>query len=253
MKILNKDKKIELFDSIETLLIERFQKFNKYLLIDSGIGSDISDINTHIDRMLVYNSDGDREKLALEAENLRQNIYFVLTELNPKYNAFAVMVKSIDGKPCNDLTDEGIKDVLKSVSELTHKQVTDSVDTIKKKLTDELVLYFPQQFADNSMIEYHSYMSRRAEMIIEGIINDNIEEKQSQIERINNMLLTFADPMKFFGSDNAEIAYDKQFETMCLNLTEQLNIIEPKKTTTLTFYNAFEHLKKRLSNGRQSD
>ena len=38
-----------LYDSIDELPIIRFHKYNKYMLIDSGIGSDLNDINVHID------------------------------------------------------------------------------------------------------------------------------------------------------------------------------------------------------------
>ena len=35
---------VEIFDSIDELNIRRFQKYNKYMLIDSGVGSDLQDI-----------------------------------------------------------------------------------------------------------------------------------------------------------------------------------------------------------------
>ena len=41
-----------LYDSIDELPIIRFHKYNKYMLIDSGIGSDLNDINVHIDRAI---------------------------------------------------------------------------------------------------------------------------------------------------------------------------------------------------------
>ena len=49
MKSLLINKKIvRVYDSIDEMPIINFQKYNKYLLIDSGIGSDADDIDAHI-------------------------------------------------------------------------------------------------------------------------------------------------------------------------------------------------------------
>lgn len=36
---------VELYDSIEDLPIMRFHKYNKMLLVDAGVGSDLSDFD----------------------------------------------------------------------------------------------------------------------------------------------------------------------------------------------------------------
>lgn len=41
---------IELYENIEDLPIGRFHKFNKMLLIDAGVGSDIHDFDIHIEK-----------------------------------------------------------------------------------------------------------------------------------------------------------------------------------------------------------
>lgn len=43
-------KKVEIYDAIEDLPILRFHKYNKMLLIDAGIGSDLSDFDKHIEK-----------------------------------------------------------------------------------------------------------------------------------------------------------------------------------------------------------
>lgn len=74
------------------------------------------------------------------------------------------------------------------------------------------------------------------------------EDKQSEIEEITNLLLTFAKPSIFFGPDSLEIQYDKQFESMCLMLSQKLNV-KPKTFTVLEYYNAFEYLKEQAKPG----
>ena len=51
--LINK-KTICVYDSIDELPIVNFQKYNKYLMIDSGIGSDVDDIDTHITKIAKY-------------------------------------------------------------------------------------------------------------------------------------------------------------------------------------------------------
>ena len=42
---------VELYDGIDTLPVLRFHAFNKMMLIDSGIGSDLSDFDAHAERV----------------------------------------------------------------------------------------------------------------------------------------------------------------------------------------------------------
>ena len=56
--------------------------------------------------------------------------------------------------------------------------------------------------------------------------------------------------MSFHGNDSMEINYDKQFESMCLMLSQHLNV-KPKTFTVLEYYNAFEFLKKQLKPQKQ--
>ena len=45
---------VEIFDAIDEMPIQRFQKYNKYMLIDSGVGSDLQDILDHVERAKIY-------------------------------------------------------------------------------------------------------------------------------------------------------------------------------------------------------
>ena len=66
--------KLEIFDSIDELNIRRFQKYNKYMLIDSGVGSDLQDIIDHIEKAKIYIKSN--PNLAyIELDNLKQAMY----------------------------------------------------------------------------------------------------------------------------------------------------------------------------------
>lgn len=110
MKSLLINKKIvRVYDSIDEMPIINFQKYNKYLLIDSGIGSDADDIDAHIVKIAKYIKSNNNRKALQELQNMRQNIYMVNSEISPKYLAFAALIYSIDGKKVDDLSDDGLK------------------------------------------------------------------------------------------------------------------------------------------------
>lgn len=53
-KIVLAKHKVELYDSIDELPIVRFHKYNKMLLIDAGVGSDLSDWDAHMEKVVRY-------------------------------------------------------------------------------------------------------------------------------------------------------------------------------------------------------
>lgn len=234
--------KLEIYDSIDELPVVRFHKYNKYLLIDSGVGSDLNDVNNHIERAMVF-CKTNPDNAIKELHNLRQSIHLIMSGINTKHMAFCTLVKSIDGKEFTDLSDDGIQELLKRLETISHKDVTATTEAVKKKIDSELSIYFPGTFEDSTIKEYFDQLRRRTMLILESIITG--ENKQKEIEDLTDYLLSFTPPMTFSGFESMEIQYDKQFENMCLLLSQKLNI-DPKKTTVLEYYNSFEFLKKQM-------
>ena len=221
-KVKLKCGEIEVYDSIEELPIKRFHKYNKMLLIDSGIGSDLTAFDKHISRILVYLKKGQNDLISQELTNLRQGIYFIQSEINPRLLAFSALVASIDGKPCDDISDDGLKRTASILSDATVKEVADTMDEAKKKIDNELEHYFPAIFDDATIKEFYDELKCRTIAILDSIIHGT--DNDTEIERITDGLITYSKPKSFGGSDNAEIAYDKQFEKMCLMLSQHLHI-----------------------------
>lgn len=236
---------IEIYDSIDSLPVSRFHKYNKMLLVDAGIGSDLADFDSHVERAIRF-CKTKPDLAATELENLRQNVYFIQSELSPKHLAFCVLIKSVDGKECDDISDESLKKLHESISDVTHFELTTELESVKKKIDEELNTYFPKVFDDSTVKEYYDQLRRRTMTMLDAIITG--EDKQAEIEEITNLLLTFAKPSIFFGPDSLEIQYDKQFESMCLMLSQKLNV-KPKTFTVLEYYNAFEYLKEQAKPG----
>lgn len=240
--IVNK-KVVRVYDSIDEMPIVNFQKYNKYLLIDSGIGSDADDIDAHITRVAKFIKSNNAKKALQELQNMRQNMYMVNSEISPKYLAFAALIYSVDGKEVNDLSDDGLKKLLQDLKDIKHSKVIDFLLWLKKKVTSELETYFPGDFVNPKEKEAYDKLKNRTLLVLDSIINDT--DNTEQIELIDTMMLNMHTPKVFIGSESVEIKYDKQFESTCL-LIAQKTSMDAKKMTVLQFYNAVDNIKQQL-------
>ena len=125
--------KVEMYDSIDELPIERFHKYQKMLLIDSGIGADIKAFDERTEKARRFIMDGKADKAQQELDNLRQAVFFIQNGINPKHRAFAALVTKIDGKECADLSDDALARVTELLKDATEKDLTARLDAVKKK------------------------------------------------------------------------------------------------------------------------
>lgn len=234
-------KVIRLYDSIDEMPIINFQKYNKYLLIDSGIGSDVNDIDAHIVKVAKFIKTNNAKKAMQELQNMRQSLYMVNSEISPKYLAFATLIQSIDGKEVTDLSDDNLKALLKEIEQMRHSKLLNFLVWLKKKVSTELEAYFPGYFSNAKEKEAYDKLKARTQLVLEAIIND-IDNKE-RIDAIDSLMFGMYSPKSFVGSDSVEVSYDKQFETTCLLIAQKINL-DAKKMTVLQFYNALDTIKK---------
>ena len=127
--------KVVIYDSIDELPMARFHKYSKMLLVDAGVGSDINDFDAHIERVTRYIRNGDNESGAKELENLRQCVYLILSEQSVRDLSLACLVAEIDGKKRDDLSDDGLKEVVRLLGGTPRKDFNELLDEVKKKST----------------------------------------------------------------------------------------------------------------------
>jgi hypothetical protein len=112
-------------------------------------------------------------------------------------------------------------------------------------------MYFPKSFDDASVKEYYDRLKKHTLLMLDSIINGDDSDKSEEIEKITTLLITYSKPQSFNGSDSVEIAYDKQFENMCLLISQHLHV-NAKNFTVLEYYNAFEYIKQIKSTNNKS-
>ena len=200
--------KVVLYDSIDTMPIVRYHKHNKLMLIDAGIGSTIADFDTHLTKIAIYLRDKKQSEAQTEIENIRQNVYFMQNGIDPRYMSFAVLVKSIDGKEMDDISDDHLKKVCEMLSGAPYKDVADLHESVKKKIDEELSVYFPGAMDDAVTKEHYDNLKRRTLCVLEGIINGETPELEERIEELTKLLYYSVKPKRFAGEGNAEVEYD---------------------------------------------
>ena len=243
---------VEFYDTIEELPIVRFHKYQKLLLVDAGIGSDIAAFDQRIEKTRRFLMAGKPEQAQQELENMRQCVFLIQSGVNPKHRAFAALVTKIDGQDCTDIGDDALAAITEKLNDVPESELTDQLEAVKKKIDGELTLYFPALFNDSDVKEYYDLLRKRTLEILNGIMAGVDDPAGAEIvDKLTTALITYSNPKMFTGSDGVEIQFERQFENLCLVLSEQLHV-EPKKYSVLEFYNAFDFVKERAKQAERA-
>lgn len=242
---------VVLYDNIEEMPITRWHKYQKYAIIEGGIGGDLTTVDAHISRVSAFIRKGDKEKAYTELENLRQSIFFVQNEVNPQFLSCACLIAEIDGKPRNDLSEDGLKATIDILADVPTNIFTALIEVVKKKMEAEVAAFFPTiQGASSREKEYYDLMRKHTLLVLQGIQSD--KQDKEQLSKVTDDLITTYAPTNFNGANNFEIDFDKQFERMCIVLAQNTGI-NPKQCSVMEFYNAYEVFKeqsKKAKHGR---
>lgn len=235
-----KGHRVVLHDDIDSMPVARFRLFNKYLLMDAGIGSDLDAFDARIARAVAMCRTGRPEEAEQELMNLRQTVRMILSCVSPREMAFATLVVSVDGRRCDDLSDEGLKSVMELLSDASRKDVASETGASKKKIDMELRLYFPGTFDTSDTKAWHDALRRWTSLVLEDVANGTDTHAQ-ETGMIGQRLIAWDRPMRFDGPDGLEVRNDREFEDMCVCLAKELNV-NPKRMTVMEFYNAYEYI-----------
>ena len=231
--------KVVMYDSIEELPIVRFQKYNKMLLLDAGLGSDVKALDGHLARVSEYIKAGDLANASAEIDNLRQTLFNVQNGLTPHFMSLIPLMAEVDGEPLTDLSDENIHAVYDRLKDVTMKAYEGAASGVKKKIEEELKAYFNQGGESASSKEYYELMRRRALLQLDEIAQGS--DHGEEIREIESQMVRHDKPRAFQGQRNAEVLYDKNFVGCCIAIAQNLNM-DAKAMTVMEYYRALEVL-----------
>ena len=125
--------KVQMYDSIDEMPICRYHMFTQLMVLYSGLGSTMGDIENKLRELMKY-IQTDKAKAQKELENLYQCITIINRGVNLPSQAMASLVYSIDGERCDDLTSEGLARTAKKLEQMKQGDLRDILQGVKKKL-----------------------------------------------------------------------------------------------------------------------
>jgi hypothetical protein len=232
--------KLDLYDGIDEMPIGRFHRFNRNLMVDAGVGSDLTAVDSHIVKAMAFMKAGKNDAAAGELENLRKAVLLIHEGLSPAFSAFACLVASVDGRSTEGWSESELDSLAEELKDLPVRELRSETGEVKKKIDAELALYFPSVFGNQRTAEWYQCLKRiglnKLRELVEGI------ERREQVEADESKMLDMMAPRVFSGSAGVEVEYDREYENMSLAMTQQLHV-DVKGMTVLEYYNAYEFLR----------
>ena len=122
---------VELYDDIENMPSGIYAKFNKYMLLESAIGSSFEDFTSkHLASLYPLIQNNKKEEAITQLNNLRQLFFQMVNEVSVEHMAFACLIYSINGKEIKDYSESNLKRIVNQIRDLGLTQ-----GIVKKKHT----------------------------------------------------------------------------------------------------------------------
>jgi hypothetical protein len=127
--------KFVFYDDEETMPMALYQKFQKYLMKDGGVGSTLTDFDSHMKKVYQLLQKKMVEEAATELENTRIGVFSALEEVNYTHLSTACCVKSVNGQDWEDYSESGLAELVKLMSKAgyTHGMAKKLSSEVKKK------------------------------------------------------------------------------------------------------------------------
>lgn len=244
---------VKLHDSIETMPIDVFHRFNLFVSIDAGIGGTIEDVDRRLFRAREFMRHNQKDNAVAELDNMRQALAFVIENNNPEFLSFAALIHSIDDKRIQVSDESECREALAMLAKkgITVGTIRRALEDVKKKIDAEMALYFPQQQESAREKEHFLRLKERAMLILDKVLGHEVE--QASIDKVDAFLLQATKPQRFWGSDGKEARTIVNFQDICISLSQHVPK-DPHKMSVLEFFRTLEIVKKRIKQaerGRQ--
>ena len=126
---------VTIYQSIQELPERRHQEFQYYLLQETGIGSTVTAVEQHFERLASFITHNMQQEAADELANLHYNFSFALERFSPASLAFGCLVAAVDEVATDDLSEEGLQQLVTRLSTygLSAGHVEELNSFVKKK------------------------------------------------------------------------------------------------------------------------
>ena len=101
-------------------------------MIQSAVGSNISEFDSHFEAVIEFLTHDKKDKAIAELKNTRLLFWHVLNEDDPSHLAFCCMVHSIDGEEIKDYSETSLEKIMKRLSNMGLTQKIVAEQAVKK-------------------------------------------------------------------------------------------------------------------------
>lgn len=242
---------ITLYRSADELPVMRYARFQKYLLMEAGVGADLESIGGHFAKLFEFQGLGMLAESQEETKNLYYNFYSILEEIHFPGLAFVCLVHNIDEWQLQDTSEESLKKCLQKLDAigLTQGDILAYIEDFKKKVHRELMYHCPAYFNDEDTLQFYSNVKAKIAALIAEMEGEDVELRLAQLDRF---FAEQAAPHVFDSAsmENAAVSLDRNFETLC-TILESNGVTGPQHLTTLQFYSRLDYFKRQaLENKR---
>lgn len=109
---------IKLYNDISQLPAERYKDFQKYQLMDSGLGSDMSSVDDRFSSLFKHLHRSNTADALKEVENLYFNHYLIIKGINMGHLSFGCLIYSINDDEITDYSEDALRINIKRASDL---------------------------------------------------------------------------------------------------------------------------------------
>ena len=236
---------VEYYDSIEDAPYFRFVQFGSGVLIDSGAGSDIDDIDKKLNKIIAKVKTDQKDEAIAELYNLRQGFQFVITGLSPKMLAFATLVKSIDGVECSDMTENGLNEVVKLLSNESKSVLYSIIARVKEKIFGEVAAFEGKQNIE--VMRFYELLNEDTKAAIADMINGTNTANETKTK-----ILAYGDPVKLFGKQGVGSSNEKAYLDLNLAVSKHFGK-DLAQMTTKEALHAIKELKRQAKEAKRNN
>tara|TARA_R110000744_G_scaffold179347_4_gene298360 strand:- start:6176 stop:6583 length:408 start_codon:yes stop_codon:yes gene_type:complete len=107
---------LEFYESIDVLPMQRFNAFNKYVMLDAELGATVFDFDKIITRVIEFVDKDMKVEAQKELLNIRIVYNNILNHNDVRGLAFASLIRAINGKEIEDFSQASLNDILIKLS-----------------------------------------------------------------------------------------------------------------------------------------
>lgn len=236
---------LELYDSILETNAGRFQLYNSNVMLDAGVGGDLSGVEARIDaiaRMIQANRKNDA---LTELANMRESIRFVVGHASPELRSFVVLIRKINGRRIrlSDLTEDGIERIREEInrSDIPMSKIRGFLKTVKAKFAAEFELLFQAHKTDPNVLEMFGALKTRTLLALENI-RSPVEGLAEKLAELDAFILERITPKIYAGAKGLEVRTIQGFEEACILLRQFHVSDDPRRMSAYSFYQSLELL-----------